>query len=184
MSNIIPFSYGENAVRVVMKDNEPWWVLKDVCDSLGLSDTSKVAERLDDDELTRTIIVSGGQNREMYAVNESGVYSVIFQSRKPEAKIFKRWVTHEVLPSIRKTGMFSTTQSYIEAAKLIARTPTARVEYVINCFEAAGLMIRKEKPKKMSFKEFKATIPDFDQLSNAEQWAYYNQWEAEQNVIR
>ncbi len=106
------FSYEGNEVRTVRRGDELLWVLKDVCAALGLSDTNKVAERLDGDELTRIKFVSGGQAREMYAVNESGLYNVILRSDKPEAKRFKHWVTHEVLPSIRRHG------AYITPAKL------------------------------------------------------------------
>jgi len=102
------FSYEGNEVRTVCHGDETLWVLKDVCDVLGLSDTNKVAERLDGDELTRIKFVSGGQTREMYAVSESGLYSVILRSDKPDAKKFKRWVTHEVLPTIRRHGAYVT----------------------------------------------------------------------------
>lgn len=106
------FSYEGNELRTVRRGDEILWVLKDVCTVLGLSDTNKVAERLDGDGLTRIKFVSGGQAREMYAVNESGLYNVILRSDKPEAKKFKHWVTHEVLPSIRRHG------AYITPAKL------------------------------------------------------------------
>ncbi|WP_417102987.1 BRO family protein [Hominenteromicrobium sp.] len=87
----------ENEIRTVQQDGEPWFVLKDVCGVLGLTDTGRTAERLDSDELTRTTLVSGGQNREMLIVNESGLYNVILRSDKPEAKPFRKWVTGEVL---------------------------------------------------------------------------------------
>lgn len=108
MNELRVFSYEGNEVRTVQKGDETLWVLKDVCDTLGLSDTNKVAERLDCDELTRIKFVSGGQTREMYALSESGLYSTIFLSRKPETKKFKRWVTHEVLPAIRRHGTYVT----------------------------------------------------------------------------
>lgn len=88
-------------IRVVEQDGEPWFVAADVCRALELDDTGRATARLDEDELTRIKIVSGGQNREMLAVNEPGLYSLVLGSRKPEAKAFKRWITHEVLPSIR-----------------------------------------------------------------------------------
>ena len=108
MDNLQVFNYEGDEVRTVQNGGETWWVLKDVCGVLCLADTNKVAERLDEDELTRIKIVSGGQAREMYAITESGLYSVIIRSDKPEAKKFKRWVTHEVLPSIRKHGAYIT----------------------------------------------------------------------------
>jgi hypothetical protein len=104
-------------IRIVEKDGQPWWVLKDVGGALGLSDTSRIAERLDCDELTRVQLVSGGQNRSMYAVSESGIYAVILRSdKKPKAKDFRRWITGVVLPSIRKHGAYITEET--------ARSPT------------------------------------------------------------
>lgn len=175
MSNIIPFNYNSNQVRVIIKDEEPWWVLKDVCDILGLSNPSVVAERLDEDERAKFDL---GRQGETTIINEPGLYSVILRSNKPEAKLFKRWVTHEVLPQIRKTGAYAINQLYIEAARLIAKTPTSRVDAVINCLEAAGLKIRKEKPKKLSWEEYKASIPGFDQLPDSDKWEYMRQWES------
>ena len=96
------------AVRTVMLEGEPWFVAKDVCDVLGLSDVSMSMNALDDDELTQVKLVSGNQLRKMWCINEPGLYSLILRSRKPEAKQFKRWVTHEVLPSIRKHGAYMT----------------------------------------------------------------------------
>jgi prophage antirepressor-like protein len=108
MSNEVSvFNFENHDVRIVDQNGEPWWVLKDVCDVLGLSDVSRVTERIDAEDLTRIKLVSGMQTRDMYVVNESGLYSVILRSDKPEAKKFRRWVTHEVLPAIRKTGKYS-----------------------------------------------------------------------------
>lgn len=115
MNNIQIFKYENNDVRTVEMNGEPWFVLKDVCAVLGLTDTGRTAERLDADELTRTTLVSGGQNREMYIINESGLYNVILRSDKPEAKPFRKWVTSEVLPSIRKHGAYMTPQKIEEA---------------------------------------------------------------------
>ena len=95
--------------RIVDNNGEPWWVLRDVCDALGLSSPTRVAERLDRDEVSSTQVIDAlGRNQETFIINESGLYNVIFQSRKPEAKEFKRWVTHEVLPTIRKHGAYMT----------------------------------------------------------------------------
>ena len=108
MNGLQIFKYNSAEVRTVIKGGEPWWVLKDVCDVLGLTNVGEESKRLDDDELTSIKMISGGQAREMYAVNESGLYNVILRSDKPEAKTFKRWVTHEVLPAIRKHGGYLT----------------------------------------------------------------------------
>lgn len=100
------FEYGTQQVRTVEKDGEVWFVAKDVCDILGLGNITNALKSLDQDELTLTILKSGGQNREMKLVSESGLYLLTFRSYKPEAKQFRRWVTHEVLPDIRKHGMY------------------------------------------------------------------------------
>lgn len=95
-------------VRVVSVNDEPWFVAIDVCKALEVTDTGKATGRLDSDELTRIKIESGGQMREMIAVNEPGLYSLVLSSRKPNARAFKRWVTHDVIPSIRKHGAYMT----------------------------------------------------------------------------
>lgn len=95
-------------IRTINQNGEPWFAVKDVCDALDLADTNKAAARLDDDELTRIKFVSGGQTREMLFTNKPGIYSLILGSRKPEAKAFKRWITHEVIPAIEKHGMYAT----------------------------------------------------------------------------
>ncbi|GBQ33760.1 hypothetical protein GOB83_11510 [Acetobacter fabarum] len=107
MSNIIPFSFEDHAVRVITQDTQPWFVLADVCDVLDLGSPHKTLERLDDDEKGRTTIPTLGGPQEMNIINESGLYNLIFTSRKPEAKRFRKWVTGEVLLSIRKTGSYT-----------------------------------------------------------------------------
>jgi anti-repressor protein len=102
------FNFEEKRVRVVTKDGEPWWVLKDVCDVLDIGNSRDVAARLDDDEKGVGIIDTLGGEQETTVVSESGLYNVILLSRKPEAKKFKHWVTHEILPSIRKHGAYMT----------------------------------------------------------------------------
>lgn len=107
------FSFQDKQVRAVIKDGEPWFVARDVCDVLDHSDTSMAMRRLDEDEkLTQTMFVSG-QNREVWLVNEAGLYTLILTSRKAEAKAFKRWITHEVIPSIRKTGAYTVEQNKV-----------------------------------------------------------------------
>lgn len=94
-------------VRTINIDGEPWFVGKDVAKILGYKDTSDAMRRHvdDEDKLTRCFTDSG-QKRELYIINESGLYSVILSSKLPSAKCFKRWVTSEVLPVIRKTGSY------------------------------------------------------------------------------
>ena len=85
-------------------EGEPWFVAADVCRALGLGNSSKAIMPLDDDEKGITISDTLGGKQEMTTINEPGLYSLILRSRKPEAKAFKRWITHEVIPAIRKTG--------------------------------------------------------------------------------
>ena len=121
MNELQVFTYSGNEVRTVQKNGEPWFVLKDVCDILSLTDTNKISTRLDQDELTRIKFVSGGQSREMLCINESGLYNVILRSDKPEAKPFRKWVTSEVLPSIRKTGGYIAGQENLTPEELMAK---------------------------------------------------------------
>ena len=91
-------------VRTVMQDGEPWFVAADVCKALDLDKTWNALQRLDEDEKGTTSISTLGGVQEMAIVNEPGLYSLVLGSRKKEAKDFKRWITHEVIPTIRKTG--------------------------------------------------------------------------------
>lgn len=108
MNELQVFNYEGSEVRTVQMDGEPWWVLKDVCGVLDLTTPARVSERLEDDEVSQTHIIDTiGRRQDTTIINESGLYNVIIRSDKPEAKKFKRWVTHEVLPSIRKHGMYA-----------------------------------------------------------------------------
>ncbi len=109
--NLQLFSFKDQSVRVVMIDGDLWWVAKDVCQVLEIADTEVALRRLDNDEKGPYSIRTPGGNQKMLCVNESGLYSLVLTSRKPEAKAFKRWITHEVIPSIRKTGSYSMNQS-------------------------------------------------------------------------
>lgn len=105
------FNYNGKNVRTVKKDGAPWFVLKDVCNTLNISNQRDVQERLDPDEVGRFDLPhpqNPEKTIEMVCVNESGLYNVILRSDKPEAKPFRRWVTSVVLPSIRKHGAYMT----------------------------------------------------------------------------
>lgn len=107
MSDIQVFTYQSNDVRTVELDGKPWFVLKDVCEVLNISNRKDVQDRLDADEVGRFDLPhpqSREKTIEVVCVSESGLYNVILRSDKPEAKPFRKWVTSEVLPSIRKTG--------------------------------------------------------------------------------
>lgn len=100
-NNIVQFSFEGTQVRTIIQNGEPWWVLADVCKVLELTNPSKVSGKLDADEKANLKL---GFGSDATIINESGLYSVILTSRKPAAKRFKKWVTSEVLPAIRKTG--------------------------------------------------------------------------------
>lgn len=106
---IVPFQYGDAAVRTVLIDGEPWFVLVDLCAVLGISEVSIVRRRLDDALCqTHPIADKLGRRQTATIVNEPGMYEVVIRSDKPEAVKFRRWITSEVLPAIRKTGGYST----------------------------------------------------------------------------
>ena len=107
-SLVSAFSFEGEKIRIVNQSGEPWWILTDVCKVLEISNSPKAATRLDSDEKsTISISDSGNLNADRTIINESGLYSLILTSRKPAAKRFKKWVTAEVLPTIRKTGGYS-----------------------------------------------------------------------------
>ncbi|MFA6397054.1 MAG: Bro-N domain-containing protein [Sulfurimonas sp.] len=109
-TQITQFNFNDNEVRCQIINNEPWFVAKDICDILDLKDVNRTLSKLDDNERgTQSFSTLGGMQK-MSIVNESGLYNLIFRSNKIEAKVFKIWVTSEVLPSIRKHGSYSTTE--------------------------------------------------------------------------
>lgn len=107
------FEFEQQKVKVIEIDGEPWFSAADVCAVLGLSNVTRALSRIStEDKMNLDAPVRNGNNLTSYrgyAINEPGVFALILTSRKPEAKAFKRWVTHEVLPAIRKTGSYSTT---------------------------------------------------------------------------
>ena len=108
MSNIQIFNYNSVEVRTIQNGGEPWFVLKDVCNVLHIGNSRDVVARLDQDEKGVGQIDTLGGKQEMTIINESGLYNVILRSDKPEAKPFRKWVTSEVLPTIRRHGMYAT----------------------------------------------------------------------------
>lgn len=128
MNELQTFTYNSLQVRTIEKDGEPWFVLKDVCDILGLGTPARVAERLDDDEVSLTHLVDSlGRKQEMTVISESGLYNVILRSDKPEAKPFRKWVTSEVLPAIRKTGSYKAPKAEKPSKALEIKEMNAKV---------------------------------------------------------
>ena len=107
MNDLQIFIYGGEQLRTIQKPDGLWWVLRDVCQVLGISNHKMVAQRLDEDEVSLADLIDVmGRTQKTTIINEPGLYAVILRSDKPEAKAFKRWVTHDVLPSIRRTGAY------------------------------------------------------------------------------
>lgn len=132
MNGLQIFTYNGNEVRTVQKDGEPWWVLKDVCEVFGETNYRRVSGRLDEDEKGVSQIDTPGGIQSMTVINEAGLYSTLFamqpekargvteeyvQQRQEQLKSFRKWVTSEVLPTIRKHGAYMTPET-LEAAIL------------------------------------------------------------------
>lgn len=115
MNELQNFNFNNLPVRTVLIENEPWFVAKDVADILEYSDTQAMTRRLDDEDIKSYTDKSSGQGRQIKIINESGLYEAIIGSKKKEVKPFKRWITHEVLPTIRKHGAYMTDSKLEEA---------------------------------------------------------------------
>jgi prophage antirepressor-like protein len=177
MENLQIFNYGEIPVRTVLIDGEPWWVLADVCRVLNIERADSAARRLDPDEKGTHLVSTPGGTQNMTVINESGLYRVILRSDKPEAKAFTRWVTHEVLPAIRKTGAYSmttppptgqralTVDDYLTAARMVSSCRNERFPYLLSLLKDAGFNIPDvERP-------IPAPTPDkfdYNRLTNSE----------------
>lgn len=133
MNEVALFQYDGRQVRTVLRDGEPWFVAADVCGILDIDASLSVNGRrdpetgewrggLDEDEKGIANVSTPGGTQQMLIVSEPGLYSLVLRSRKPEAKAFKRWVTHEVIPQIRKTGVYGykVPANYVEALRALA----------------------------------------------------------------
>jgi anti-repressor protein len=150
MNEIAVFNYEGNDVRTVQRDGEPWWVLKDVCTALGLTDAHKVSDRLDEDERNQIPVIDNlGRYQETTIISESGLYNVILRSDKPEAKKFKRWVTHEVLPSIRKHGLYAVDEVLANPDLLIQALQEIKAERARNAALTEMVSIQNQQITEM-----------------------------------
>lgn len=165
MSEIVPFNFDGQSVRVIVDlEGNPWWVAGDVCNVLEIVNVGNALMRLDEADIRTADVWSVPNNRHypQKIVNESGLYDLVFESRKPEARRFRRWVTSEVLPSIRRTGSYGATpavpQTYAEALRAHADAVEAR--------ELAERKVAELEPAAEQFRRW--------QLS--EDTVYVNQW--------
>ena len=152
MTTLQLFNYGTQEVRTVLIDGDPHFAAVDVCQILEVGNPSQAMTRLDDDE--RTLISNEG--RELNVVTESGLYSLILGSRKSEAKAFKRWITHEVLPEIRKTGGYMAAP-VLTGPELMARALLEAADTI----KAAEDEVRALTPKAEAFDVFLSTDGDY-----------------------
>lgn len=141
------FSFNSLDVRVVDRDGEPWFVAADVCAALSVGNPSDVMRRLDEDEKGVVSIDTLGGRQDVSVVNESGLYAVVMTSRKPEAKKFKKWVTSEVLPAIRKTGSYG-----------VPALPTDPMAILKLTFEALEQSNKRIEAVETQIKEFSENI--------------------------
>ncbi len=137
MNEIQLFNYGEEGhpVRTVEIDGEVWFVAKDVCDILEHSNHRMAIQDLDEDEKGVSKVYTLGGMQDMTIISEPGLYKLAFRSKKQEAKKFVRWVTHEVLPAIRRTGRFSVSEPLAEEAEPSAETRLQRIGLIIRAAE-------------------------------------------------
>lgn len=142
---LMVLKFKNNEVRTVRINDEPWWVAKDVCNVLEIKNVSDAVDRLDSDERGIVSNDTPSGTQEMLIVNEQGLYSLILGSKKPEAKEFKRWVTHEVLPSLRKYGSYS--------MSMPKSLPEALELYLAEVKAKEVLRIEKESLQKTLFEQ-------------------------------
>jgi len=150
MSELSVFNFDSYQVRTVARNGDPWFVASDVCDALDLGNNRQAVARLDEDEKGVTTVDTLGGMQDVTTVNESGMYSLIFTSRKPEAKRFKKWVTSEVLPTIRKTGGYASESTWLKDQLLTAKDQIIDLQRQI--------LLSMQEQKNNAAKEYKAVI--------------------------
>lgn len=160
------FEFKGNLVRMKTDENEQYWFAGiDVCNILGLENPTQTVESLDSDEKKLDYVIdSSGQQRKTWTINEFGLYSLVLKSRKPEAKEFKRWITHEVLPAIRKAGRYTTEEERAREDEL----QKIASEIQVLTSEKDDLQKRLNEKKKLIEKKFLGMLQiiqaDFRQL--------------------
>lgn len=153
MTELSVFDYAGQTVRTVTIDSEPWFVATDVCRILDISNARMAVARLDEDGVSSAdVIDSMGRTQRASVVNEPGLYELVFLSRKPEAKAFKRWITHDVLPTIRKTGRYGSD------VDMLAQLPSSQMLQLAaeaaKRAEEAEAQLEEAKPKVEAYDAF------------------------------
>ena len=141
------WNYESSEIRTVQVNGEPWFVLSDVCKVLELSNPSMAAKKLDDDERTKFDL---GLQDETTIINESGLYTVVLRSDKPQAKPFRKWVTSEVLPSIRKTGSYTTQSQFADLSP--------QLQFLIQMEIRQNKLEEEQKKQNQALESMKETV--------------------------
>ena len=156
-TDILPFQFESQQVRVINIDGEPWFVTKDVMAILELSNPTETVRGLDEDEFTTTELTDSlGRNQQTYILSEPGLYSLIVRSRKAQAKPFRRWVTHDVIPSIRRTGQYGNSPELTGPALYLAAIEQATAE--IAALETRNAQL---EPKAARFDDYLSAKGDY-----------------------
>jgi len=152
MNNVVAFKFEQHSVRTVIDDlGEPWWVAKDICGVLGHSQPSRVVAGLDEDEVKKVHLLDArGCKQEMIIVSESGTYALIIRSNKPQAKLFRKWITSEVLPTIRKTGRYDQGSDEVAAIPAQVTGPGVGWEEYTELLKCKMALLESMLPKKMA----------------------------------
>lgn len=155
------FLYGDIPVRMLIREDEPWFVAADICCALEIKDTWGALSRLDEDEKDTDLVSTLGGTQNMLIINEPGLYSLVLSSRKPEARDFKRWITHDVIPNIRRSGGYiSNTEQMLSHyfGHLDAPTKTIMRE----AFETIEAMQKENSALKTANKALSRSIQTWD----------------------
>lgn len=156
MNEVKLFDFESNKIRTVMIDNEPYFVGKDVAKVLGYAEPrSAVSKKVDDEDKGVAKIATPSGTQEMTVINESGVYSLVFGSKLPSAKKFKRWVTSEVLPTLRRTGGYR-----------LPQTPEEKIQLLLEANQSANTKIEKVEERVTNLEE--------NRLLNPNEYGYLN----------
>jgi len=161
-ADLMPFDYDGQAIRTVLIDNEPWFVLADLARVLDISDVSRLASRLDDGvRQTHPIPDTLGRTQQATIVNEAGMYEVVIRSDKPGAVTFRRWITGTVLPTIRKTGSFSPRElSRLELIDMARDSELGRIAAEDRAVELSG-QVAELTPKARTWETFLSSSGDY-----------------------
>lgn len=159
----LSFAFGDHIIRAVVIDDDPWFVLSDICRGIDIGNVGNVAERLNRSgaAIRQTDIRSGGQMRLVTIVDESGMYEAVIRSDKPEATRFRRWITSEVLPAIRKTGSYSRYPAHPTAALPSKKELAQWVIEAEERAEAAEAQVRELAPPAAAWNELADAVGDY-----------------------